>query len=282
MTRTSVNQLLGYPDDARLLIINADDFGMSHSGNAATIKAFEHGILTSATLMMPCPWAPHAIELLRQHPNLPFGVHLTIVSEHDAMRWGPRASRDKVSSLVDDEGYFLRNSQSRFLLDQARLDEVEIEYRAQIEAVVATGLEPTHFDWHCLYDGGRDDIFDLTTALAREYGVAMRVHDPEKAERLISSGLPAVNRGVLDSYSVATEGKADTLTRLLRELPAGLSEWAVHPGLGDAEAQVMEPFGWRVRASDLDFLTSHMAKETFESENIILVSYRDIRAEWKR
>ncbi|MEZ4499038.1 MAG: ChbG/HpnK family deacetylase [Thermomicrobiales bacterium] len=93
MDDSQARELLGYPDGARLLIVNADDFGMSHSGNVATLQAFEEGILTSTTLMLPCPWAPHAMQMLRDHPDLPFGVHLTIVSEHDAMRWGPRAGR---------------------------------------------------------------------------------------------------------------------------------------------------------------------------------------------
>src|SRR5436309_2367156 len=93
------NQLLGYPATARLLIVNADDFGMCHANNAATLQALGSGIATSTTLMAPCPWAPEAIEMLRAHPELPFGVHLTLISEHDNYRWGPLAPWDRVSSL---------------------------------------------------------------------------------------------------------------------------------------------------------------------------------------
>jgi predicted glycoside hydrolase/deacetylase ChbG (UPF0249 family) len=278
VSQQKTNALLGYPDDARLLIVNADDFGMCHSNNAATIRAFREGILTSATLMVSCSWAPEAMALLWANPDLPFGVHLTIVSEHDAMRWGPRASRDRVQSLIDDEGYFFRNSQAAALMAQAKLAEVETEYRAQIDTVFGAGLQPTHLDWHCLYDGGRPDIFELTVALAREYGLAMRVHDQSRADALAQGGLPVVDRGVLDSYSLDVEDKVEHYIQLLRDLPSGLSEWAVHPRLGDAEAQAMEPDAWQVRKTDFAFLISREAREVLADEGIILLGYRELGA----
>ena len=100
------NRLLGYPDDARLLIINADDFGMCHAVNEAILHGFTEGIVSSTTLMAPCPWAPHAMQLLKENPNIPFGVHLTLVSEFAPYRWGPVAGKDAVPSLVDDSGFF--------------------------------------------------------------------------------------------------------------------------------------------------------------------------------
>src|SRR4051794_2894078 len=108
LTGHAVNRLLGYPDDARLLIINADDFGMCHAINAATLRALREGIASSTTLMAPCPWAPHALRLLTEHPEIPFGVHLTIISEHSACRWGPLASKVTAPSLLDEAGCFHR------------------------------------------------------------------------------------------------------------------------------------------------------------------------------
>ena len=77
-TDHSANRLLGNPDDARVLIINADDFGMCHAINAATLRAWRTGIVSSTSLMAPCPWAPHAMRLLKDHPDLPFCAHLTV------------------------------------------------------------------------------------------------------------------------------------------------------------------------------------------------------------
>lgn len=284
MPARSTNQMLGFPPDARLLIINADDFGMTHAGNAATVHTLQHGIATSTTLMVPCPWSPGAIRMLRDHPDIPFGVHLTLSSEFTDCRWGPVASKSAVPTLIGDSGYFFTDEpeQRQALLARASVDEVEIEYRAQIEAVLNAQLRPTHLDWHCLPDGGRPDIFDLTLSLAREYGLALRVHDASLTEQLQQKGLPTSDFGILDSYGLKPEEKAERYAQLLRDLPAGLSEWAVHPSLGDAEAQALEPGTWRVRRADYDFLISPAARELVAAEGIVLLDYRALQEAWRQ
>ena len=276
------NRRLGYPNDARLLVVNADDFGMCHANNAATLRAMREGIVGSTTLMAPCPWAPHAMRLLKENPDLPFGIHLTIVSEHTDYRWGPLASRNRVPSLIDESGYFYRNDQRAELLARAAVDEVETEFRAQIAVVLAAGLAPTHLDWHCLADGGREDIFELTLGLAREHGLALRVQGQASAARCRRAELPTSDHGVLDSYSIATIEKPARYMELLRALPAGLSEWAIHPSLGDEEARAMEPASWEVRRADFDFAISPEARDTVEEEGIVLVDFRALQAVWAR
>jgi chitin disaccharide deacetylase len=275
------NELLGHPPDARLLIINADDFGVYHAVNAAILRSLRDGVARSTTLMVPCPWALHAMRLLRDHPDIAFGVHLTVISEFADYRWGPLTSRNEVPSLLDETGFFYSNDRQAELLARARLDELEAEFRAQIEAVLAAGLRPTHLDWHCLRDGGRPDIFDLTFGLAKEYGLALRVFDPAQSTRLQRRGLPTVDHGVVDSTRLATAGKTDRFARMLRELPAGLSEWAVHPGLGTAEARAIDVW-WPKRAADLRFLVSREARETVAAEGIVLLDYRALQAIWNR
>ena len=281
MENGRVNDLLGYPPDARLLIINADDFGMYHAVNAGILRTLTNGVVRSTTLMAPCPWALHAMGLLRDHPDIPFGVHLTVVSEFADYRWGPLTPRHEVPSLLDETGYFYSNDRQAELLARATLVGLEAEFRAQIETVLSAGLTPTHLDWHCLYDGGRPDIFDLTLGLANEYGLALRVFDPTRSERLQRRGLPAVDHGVVDSTRLATAGKAARFVRMLRELPVGLSEWAVHPGLGTAEARAIDGW-WSKRAADLRFLVSREARETVVAEGIILLDYRALQAIWDR
>lgn len=271
------NGLLGYPVDARLLIINADDFGMCHANNAATLCALREGVVSSTTVMVPCPWAPHALRLLEEQPEIPFGVHLTIICEHRDYRWGPVSSKDKVPSLLDGAGYFYRLDRREEFLAQVELDEVAVEFRAQIETVLAAQLRPTHLDWHCLADGGRADIFALTLGLAREYGLALRVHARPAAEQCRRAGLPTADHELLDSYSLNTVDKAARYAQLLRALPTGLSEWAVHPGLGNAESRAMEPDGWQVRKADFDFLISREARDILAEEGIVLVDYRALQ-----
>ena len=279
MSNLRANDLLGHPPDARLLIINADDFGVYHAVNAGILRSLTDGVARSTTLMVPCPWALHAMRLLQDHPDIAFGVHLTVISEFADYRWGPLTSRNEVPSLLDETGFFYSNDRQAELLARARLDELEAEFRAQIEAVLAAGLRPTHLDWHCLRDGGRPDIFDLTFGLAKEYGLALRVFDPAQSTRLQRRGLPTVDHGVVDSTRLATAGKTDRFARMLRELPAGLSEWAVHPGLGTAEARAIDVW-WPKRAADLRFLVSREARETVAEEGIVLLDYRSLQAIW--
>ena len=278
---SQTNRLLGYPDDARLLIINADDFGRSHASNEATFRALKDGVVSSTTLMVPCPWALHAMQLLSDHPGISFGVHLTVVCDVTHYRCGPLTSRDKVPSLVDETGFFYTLERIPEFLAQVKLSELEVEFRAQIEAVLAAGLSPTHLDWHCLYNGGRADIFEMTVKLAEEYGLAVRVFHRSTGEALQQRGLPTNDHDVLDSYRLDIVEKSAWYARALRELPSGLSEWAVHPALGTPEMQAIEPESWQVRPTDLAFLISQEARSIIEQEEIVLLSYKPLQKVWQ-
>ncbi|MQA82772.1 MAG: ChbG/HpnK family deacetylase [Streptosporangiales bacterium] len=273
-------ELLGFPADARVLIVNADDFGMYQAINAAVVESIEDGIASSCSLMVPCPGASHAMRLLRQRPEMPFGVHLTLVCDLPSRRWGPMAGAARVPSLLDDRGEMFTPDERSALLDRARVDEVEVEFRAQVDAVIDAGLMPMHLDWHCLADGGRDDIRELTVALAGEYGLAVRIWlEPARAS-MRGKGLPVTDNEFVDSFALDVDGKAATYARLLRELPVGLSEWAVHPGLGDEESRAVDPGGWRVRRTDYEFLTSPEAREIVRQEEIDVVDYRTVQRVW--
>ena len=135
------NRLLGYPADARLLILNADDFGMCHAVNEAIFRALRDGIARSTSLMAPCPWALHALHFLADNPEIPFGIHLTAISEWADYRWGPVTAREKVPSLLDrglpgQARFFYSFEQTPGFLAQVRLDQLELEFRAQIEVVL--------------------------------------------------------------------------------------------------------------------------------------------------
>jgi predicted glycoside hydrolase/deacetylase ChbG (UPF0249 family) len=273
------SRLLGFPEDARVLIVNCDDLGMYEAINGAVIDSIERGIAGSCSLMVPCPAAPDAMRLLRRRPEISFGVHLTLVRDTARDRWGPQASKDRVPSLLDGAGELFTASRRAELLSQARTEEISIEFRAQIDAVADAGLTPTHLDFHCLADGGRLDVLDLTMALAGEYGLAVRVWLEPGRARARRRGLPVVDHPFLDSFSLDVEGKAAYYAALLRELPPGLSEWAVHPALEGAAAV---DAGWRVRRTDHEFLTSPEAREILAEEGIVVIGYRRLQRMWSR
>ncbi|MGW3579837.1 polysaccharide deacetylase family protein [Streptomyces rubiginosohelvolus] len=274
-------ELLDYPPDARLLIVNCDDFGMYPAINAAVIESLEAGIASSCSLMLPCSGAVQAMKLLSRRPQIPFGIHLTLVCEMPDIPWGPLTARERVPSLLDPAGKLFSPTPAgrATLLGQARLDEIELEFRAQIKAVADAGLTPTHLDFHCLADGGRDDILDLTLVLAAEYGLAVRVWLEPGRQTVRNRGLPVIDNDFLDSFSLAVEGKAARYVQMLRDLPAGLNEWAVHPSLADKDSQAVDD-GWTVRRTDYEFLTSPQAREVLQEENIDVIDYRTIQRAW--
>jgi predicted glycoside hydrolase/deacetylase ChbG (UPF0249 family) len=277
----NANRLLGYPDDARLLLVNADDFGMYRGINEAIIRALDEGIVRSTSLMMPCPGAFQVVQLLKENPDIHFGVHLSVIRDIDHYFWGPLAPKEKVPSLLDERGNLYSTARMSEMLERAKLDELEVEFRAQIESVLVAGLQPTHLDWHCLLDGGRADVFDLSLGLAKEYGLALRVMSQPFVDKVHQMGLPTVDHGVLDSFAISLNDKSARYAILLRYLPVGLSEWAVHPGLDSADARMIDPRGWRVRWSDFEFLTSPRARAIIDEEGITLLSYEPLQRVWR-
>ena len=274
------NRLLGYPEDARLLIVNADDFGMCHAITEGILRSLKEGIVCSTSLMVPCPWALYAMDLLKENPQIDFAIHLTVLCDTDIYRWRPLTARDKVPSLVDDMGFFYINARMEEFLARAKVDELEVEFRAQIEAVLAAGLKPTHLDWHCIHNGGRADIFEMTLRLAKEYRLVLRA-DEAVSSKLQSQGLPTSDYALLDSYSLNTANKSAQYIQMLRDLPAGLSEWAVHPGLDTPEFRVLEPDA-PVRQTDFEFVMSSEARTIIEQEGIVLLGYAPLLAVWQQ
>ncbi len=220
------SELLGYPPDARLLIINCDDFGMYPAINAAVIESVEEGIASSCSLMVPCPGAPEAMKLLSRRPQIPFGIHLTLVCEMPGIPWGPVVAKERVPSLLDAAGALFSPTPAgrATLLGRARLDEIELEFRAQIDAVADAGLTPTHLDFHCLADGGRDDILDLAVVLAAEYGLAVRVWLEPGRQAMRRRGLPVTDNDFVDSFSLGIEARRpDTLRCCVTCLPGSMN-----------------------------------------------------------
>jgi hypothetical protein len=189
-------------------------------------------------------------------------------------------SKEKLSSLIDKTGYFYRFDNMPEFLAQVRLDQLEMEFRAQIEAVLAAGLKPTHLDWHALRIGSREDIFDGMLRLAREYGLALRVAGRSRIEKVQSQGLPTNDYDFLDSYLLDPDNKLVRLGQMLRALPTGLSEWALHPGLDTPELRAIEPGGKHIRPMDFDFLMSQEAQEIVKEEGIELLDYRPLQEVW--
>ena len=156
----TIAERLGYPADAKLLVIHADDLAVAHSVDAASFDALDKGGVTSASIMVPCPWLIEVAAYAKDHPNVDLGLHLTLTSEWKNYRWGPVESKDKVASLLDSSGYLWPETGPA--VQNLKVEEAEREIRAQVDRAIATGIHPTHLDSHmgCSF---RDLISSLRT-----------------------------------------------------------------------------------------------------------------------
>ena len=274
---------LGYPKDAKLLIVHADDLGMSHSVNAATIKAFESGLVNSGSIMVPCPWFSEIATYARANPQADLGLHLTLTSEWTTFRWGPVTSKDRVSSLLDKNGYFnLTESEAAAKADPK---EIEMEIRAQIERARAFGIQPTHLDSHMgtLYQNKA--VFEIFLKVAREYKLPVRVARTwfARADFLPSTLKPDdvfIDRVLDINQTVAPADWSRFYTDAIKKLEPGVTEVVIHLAYDDGEmrgATFDHPdWGAAWRQRDLDFFTSDAFRQLLKDEGIKLITWREL------
>jgi predicted glycoside hydrolase/deacetylase ChbG (UPF0249 family) len=274
---------LGYPKDAKLLIIHADDVAETHAVNAATFQALESGAVNSASIMVPCPWFPEAADYAKSHPEADFGLHLTLTSERVYYRWGPVAERDRVPSLVDSNGYFHHDWDQHPRIDPR---DVETELRGQIERALAMGVRPTHFDSHQyrLIENGKE-IFQVLVRLGHEYNVPIFVARDWFAEHPYLEPSLGPRDIVLDhtvtiSPDVPAEKWADFYRDALKNLQPGVTELVIHVGLADEElrAATRERATWGAawRQRDFDFFTSKEFRSLLEQQHLKLITWREL------
>jgi len=161
------------------------------------------------------------MQALKNNPEVPFGIHLTVICDPAHYRWGPLTCREKVPSLVDEAGYFYSYERMPEFLAHVRLGELEAEFRAQIDTVLATGLRPTHLDWHSLRGDGMTTIFQLMLRLAKDYGLALRAVGRTWIEQLQRQGLPTNDHDFLDSFGLEPVDRAASYAHLLHDLLDG-------------------------------------------------------------
>lgn len=253
---------------SRELIINVDDIGIHEGAVEAAILTMTHGVAASGSVMVVCPGAAAAIEMLQGRPEVPVGVHLTLIADFPDAPWAPLTT----GPSIQEDGRLLGTQQRERLLAQADGNEVEAEFRAQIEFLLAAGVQPTHLDWHSLLDGGREDIFDLTLALAQDYLLGVRAWTERGRAALRSRGYTAQDQPFVDTFAIPLEGKQRAMIDRIRQVPDGLSEWAVHP----ARATAVDG-GTSVRQTDYGLLMADETRHVLAEEGIVVLGYDDAK-----
>jgi predicted glycoside hydrolase/deacetylase ChbG (UPF0249 family) len=274
---------LGYSRDAKLVIIHGDDLAETHAVNAASMKALESGAINSASIMVPCPWFPEMVDYAKSHPDMDLGLHLTLTAERVYYRWGPVASRDKVPSLVDSNGYFHHDwSESTHINPQ----EAEIELRAQVDRALAMGLHPTHLDSHQyrLIENG-PELFAAALRVARDYKLPLFVTRdwfPQHGylEKSLAPGDVVLDHTVTIEPSVKPEDWNQFYREALKNLAPGVTEFVIHVAFDDEElkAATRERSTWGAawRQRDYDFFSSPEFRQILKDQGIRLVTWREI------
>jgi chitin disaccharide deacetylase len=274
MGEVNLAQRLGYPADAKLVIINADDLGSCHSANVGVYECLATGSVTSATLMVPCPWAREASSRYRGED---VGVHLTVNAEYELYRWGPITY---APSLLGGDGGFPRTVED--VWDHADLDEVRRECRAQIERAILWGFDVSHIDAHMGTLQLRPEFFDVYLELALDFGLPLRMVSPATEQYM---GFPARTVAAQEG-AVFTDhfrymggvGSRQTFERDFATLRPGVTEFLLHPAVDSAELRSLATDDWELRVDDYVLICEEdWVRQTLDEAGAILIGFRALR-----
>jgi chitin disaccharide deacetylase len=256
------------------LIVRGDDMGFTHAGNEALIKCYKEGIERSIEVIVPSPWFPEAVKMLANEPGVDLGVHLTLTSEWENLKWRPLTH---CSSLTDTNGYFYpmiwpnRNYPNQALSEhQWKIEEIEKELRAQIEMAKSKIARISHVSAHMGCSEMDPEVSALVEKLAREYNINI---NPETL---------GVKHAGYDGPSATRDQKLQRFVRMLESLKPGETYLFVdHPALDGPEMRAIYHIGYENVADDrqgvTDIFTSVEVKEVVKRKQIQLISYADLR-----
>jgi len=263
---------LGFTPDDRLLIVTCDDLGSSRAANVAVYESLRSGLATSASLMVPCPWARDAAA---QYRGEDVGVHLTLNAEWETYRWGPITS---APSLLDGDGGFPRTIEDTW--DHADVEEVRRECRAQVERAILWGFDVSHLDSHMGTLQLRPEFFDVYLELAVDFGLPVRM-GPAGGERAV--GFPyrdlAAAEGLIfpDHLVVTPVGARHAIEQAVFALGPGVTEIFLHPAVDTDELRASHP-DWAGRVEDHALLCADPSfSDLLDRAGVTLIGYRELR-----
>jgi predicted glycoside hydrolase/deacetylase ChbG (UPF0249 family) len=279
-------QKLEFSENTKLLIIHADDAGLSHSENMATIQSLEKGIVNSYSIMVPCPWFYEMAVFAKNNPQFDNGIHLTLTCEWENYKFGPILPVSEVPSLVDENGHFYKKREQ--LRKNASAEDVKNELQAQIEKAIKFGLKPTHIDSHMYSVGASPEFFAIYRDLGEKYNLPVLINEQLmkivglNPELNIKEGDFLIDRTYVAEFKYFETGKlGDYYSWILENLASGLNLILIHPAFDDNEMKgvtINHPnFGSEWRQIDFDFFSNEENKTKLKENNIELVTWNDIK-----
>jgi len=279
---------LGYKPTDKLLIINCDDVGMCYSANLAVIDGMETGLITSGTIMTPCPWFNEIADYASTHPEKDFGVHLTHTAEWKFYRWGPVAPHEMVKGLCDPEGFLWRSVEEVYA--HATPEEALIEGRAQIKKAINAGIPVTHIDSHMGTMQYKPEYLKSYIQLSLEFNLPLRMAEqstmegfvfPELRKQFKENGLVFTDYFVYDELKNYKDVKS-FWTNIIKNLKPGVTEIFIHASKESDELKAITN-SWEKRVQEANLYTNDPdIKKLIKDENIILIGYRPLMELQKR
>lgn len=286
----------GFDRNDKLLIIHADDVGMCHTENKATFLGFQNGVVSSCSLMMPCPWILEAVEFFKENPDYDYGIHSTLTSEWRLYRWGPVSSRSEVPTLLDEQGYLHKEAKDAA---KASRKEVEAELRAQVKRAFDLGLQPSHLDTHMGTVFFRPDLLETYVKVALDNGLIPMLIKPtdsafeaakqmgitisgDLVSRILEAGTPMLDNFIGITFGSDLQERIKWFRDVLKDIkPGTLTQMIVHLGLPDEEMKAIIP-GQGVtshvdRYLDYQLVTSREARQIIEELGFTLVGWKDLK-----
>jgi len=251
--------------NATRLLVRSDDMGSSHAANRSCIKAYQKGISKSVEVMVPCPWFLEAAQMLKENPGIDVGVHLTLTSEWDGMKWGPITPSP---SLTDADGNFVATT-GEWYNKAYKMEEVEAELRKQIEIARHYIPNVTHLSSHMGAPDCKPELKALVQKLAKEYKL---IYETEGITRLPDTGW---------DKATSKDNKRDAFIRMIRSLKPGNTYLFVeHPANRTAEMKAIGNKGMKTVARDrhwvTEVFTSDQVKRSINSRDVELIDYTKV------
>ena len=281
----TTQERLGYSRETKLLIIHADDIGVAHSENSATFKAMQTGVVNSGSVMVPCPWFAEVVSYAKENPQADLGLHLTLTSEWKQYKWGPVTSSAAVPGLINKNGFFYTSADSVVMFASAA--EVEQEIRNQVIKAKQMGLDPTHLDAHMGTAFSSPGFLKAYIKVGKEFNLPVMLS--RQLESMFGIKLDSqINPStfLIDNIIMATPNDfkntmKNYYTSVLNGLKPGLSCLLIHLAYDNDEMKAVTinhpEYGSAWRQEDFDFFTSDACRDLLKKNNIVLITWREIR-----
>jgi predicted glycoside hydrolase/deacetylase ChbG (UPF0249 family) len=272
---------LGFDAQARVVVVHADDVGMCGATVDAFFELAEAGMVSSGSVMVPCPWFSQVAARCRESVGIDLGVHLTLTSEWDGYRWGPVSACDRSSGLIDDEGYFHRSQHLWGRVDRAA---ARRELAAQVDRALGAGIDVTHLDTHMcsvLHASLPDDYVAVGRArrvpvlLTREAGWVARLSEPAIAA-WEDDGVAVFDDVRCMPLDGSPVGRLELAKRFFDELPAGLTYLITHPAEDTPELRSIAA-DWRQRVADFATFRDPQLARHVRATGVEIVGWRPFR-----